>query len=220
MPAAIAALAAFLSLQPPTLSRAKYNWPPASLVPVQSKNPGDLAVGKMLVASRALHDPNFAQTVILLVRYNDQGVIGLILNRPTTIPISQVLDLDSAKNCTDPAWLGGPMEPSVAFALYQTPGKLDKAESIFSGVYMITDRKLFEKTIATHPDPHVFHVYLGYAGWTQDQLQAEVKLGAWYIFPADPDSVFTSDPNSLWQTMIDNTNLLQARNTPPRLPGE
>ena len=210
MLAAIAAIVAFLSLQSFNAAGAENNRAPATLVPIQSQNPSDLAVGKLLVASRSLRDPNFARTVILLVRYNDQGVIGLVLNRPTTIPISQVLDLDSAKDRTDPAWLGGPMEPSVAFALYQTPNKLDDAESIFSGVYMITERELFEQTIATHPDPHAFHVYLGYAGWTEDQLQAEVKLGAWYVFPADSATVFTADPDALWQTMIDNTNLLQA----------
>ena len=108
------------------------------------------------------------------------------------------------------------MEPSIAFALYQSVDKIEKAESIFPGVYMIIDKDLFEQTISAQPDPRVFHVYLGYAGWTQDQLQAEVKLGAWFVFPAEANTVFNSDPDSLWKNMIANTELMQAEAEPPR----
>jgi putative transcriptional regulator len=135
----------------------------------------------------------------------------LVLNRRSTVPLSKVLDLKSAQDRTDPVYLGGPMEPTTAFALYQSQAKIEKAETVFSGVYLISDKDLFEQTISAKPDPKVFRVYLGYAGWTQDQLRAEVKLGAWYVFPADAGSVFASDPDSLWQQMIRNTNLMQAR---------
>jgi putative transcriptional regulator len=168
-------------------------------------------MGKVLVASRGLGDPNFAGTVILLVHYEADGVVGLLLNRRTTVPLSQVLALDSAKNRSDPVYLGGPMEPSTAFALFQSPTKIQNAENLFGAVYLITHKDTLEQAISSRPGPGVLHVYMGYAGWTQDQLRAEVKLGAWFVFPADPDTVFNSDPDSLWKQMIGKTELLMAK---------
>ena len=187
---------------------------PALFLPIQFKDPKNLGVGKLLVASRGLGDPHFAETVILLVHYDENGVVGLVLNRRTTVPISRVLDLEAAKDRSDPVYLGGPLEPSAVFALFQSSAKIEKAENIFSGVYLISDKGLFEKTISARPDPHVFHVFLGYAGWTQDQLRAEVQLGAWFVFPADTATVFDSDPDSLWLQLIQKTELHLAKTEP------
>ena len=187
---------------------------PALFVPIQFKNPKDLGVGKLLVASRGLADPDFAQTVILLVHYDQEGVLGLVLNRRTDVPLSRVLDLKSAKDRSDPVYLGGPVEPSTVFALYQSPVKVKAAENVFAGVYLISSKDLFKKVLSVRPDPSVFHVYLGYAGWTPDQLRNEVHLGAWYIFPADTSTVFNSDPDSLWLQMIQKTELQWAKTQP------
>jgi putative AlgH/UPF0301 family transcriptional regulator len=187
---------------------------PASFLPIQFKNPKDLGVGKLLVASRGLGDPHFAGTVILLVHYDESGAVGPILNRRTDVPLSQVLDLKAAKDRSDPVYVGGPVEPSVAIALLQSSAKIEKAENIFGGVYLISDKGLFEKTISGRPDPNVFHVYLGYTGWTQDQLRAEVKMGAWFVFPADTATVFSSDPDSLWLQTIEKTKLQLADTEP------
>jgi putative AlgH/UPF0301 family transcriptional regulator len=187
---------------------------PASFLPIQFKNPKDLGAGKLLVASRGLGDPRFAGTVILLVHYDENGVVGLVLNRRTTVPLSQVLDLKAAKDRADPVYVGGPMEPSAAFALFQSSVKIEKAENLFGEVYLISDKELFEKTISAKPDPDVFHVYLGYAGWTQDQLRAEVQLGAWFVFAGDTAAVFNTDPDSLWLQMIHKTEFRLARSDP------
>jgi putative AlgH/UPF0301 family transcriptional regulator len=187
---------------------------PASFLPIQFKNPKDLGIGKLLVASRGLGDPRFAATVILLVHYDENGALGLVLNQRTDVPLAQVLDLKAAKDRSDPVYIGGPVEPSAAFALFHSSAKLEKAENIFGGVYLISDKALFEKTISARLDPNVFHVYLGYAGWTQDQLRTEVKMGAWFIFPADTAAVFSSDPDSLWLQMIQKTQLRLAKAEP------
>jgi putative transcriptional regulator len=192
----------------------KVQSPPAAFVPIQFKNPKDLSVGKLLVASRGLGDPRFAGTVILLVHYDEKGVLGLVLNRRTDVPISRVLDLKAAKDRSDPVYLGGPVGPSAVFALFQSSARIEKAENIFGGLYLISDKGLFEQTISARPDPGVFHVYLGYAGWTQDQLRTEVQLGAWFVFPADTATVFNSDPDSLWLQMIQKTELLMAKSGP------
>jgi putative transcriptional regulator len=187
---------------------------PTSSLPIQFKDPKDLGIGKLLVASRSLGDPHFAGTVVLLVHNDENGVVGLVLNRRTDVPLSQVLDLKAAKDRSDPVYIGGPMEPSVAFALFQSSAKIEKAENIFGGVYLISDKGLFEKTLAGRSDPNVFHVYLGYAGWKQDQLRTEVQLGAWFVFPADTATVFNSDPDSLWLQMIHKTELRLAKTEP------
>jgi putative transcriptional regulator len=187
---------------------------PALFLPIQFKNPQDLGVGKLLVASRSLGDPDFAGTVVLLVRYDEKGALGLILNRRTDVPLSRVLDLDAAKDRSDPVYLGGPVGPSAVFALFKSSAKMEKAENIFGGVYLISDKALFEQTISARPDPGVFHVYLGYAGWTQDQLRSEAQSGAWFVFPADAATVFNSDPDSLWLQMIQKTELQLAKTEP------
>jgi putative transcriptional regulator len=182
--------------------------PRAVFLPVQSRNPSDLGPGKLLVASRELGDPNFAETVILLVHYDTEGVIGLMLNRRTELPISRVFaELKTAKGISDPVYFGGPVETPTVFALLRSKDKLEGAEHVFGGVYWISTKSALEKTISSHPDPGVFHVYLGYAGWTTDQLRNEIKLGGWFIFQADNQTVFNANPDSLWRQMIKKTEL-------------
>jgi len=188
---------------------------PAVFLPIQSKKAEALGAGKLLVASRGLGDPNFAETVVLLVHYDAEGVFGLILNRRSHVPLSRVLEgLKAAKDRSDPVYLGGPVGTAAVFALFQPPAKLEGAEHIFGGVYMISTKPLFEQAISAQPNPGVFHVYLGYAGWTRDQLRKEVELGAWFIFPADAGAVFDSDPDSLWSQMIRKTELKLAKSDP------
>lgn len=188
---------------------------PNVFLPVQSKNPDILGAGKLLVASRELGDPIFAKTVILLVHYDSKGVLGLVLNRRTQVPLSRVLDsLTAAKNISDPVYLGGPVELPSVFALFQSPAKLEGAEHVFAGVYLISEKTLLEHTISTRPEPRVFHVYLGYAGWSAEQLHNEVEAGAWFIFPADAATVFNADPDSMWSKMIRKTELKLAMSKP------
>ena len=195
--------------------RAKTKARPAVFLPVQSRETKDLSAGKVLVASRDLADPNFAETVVLLVQYDAEGVVGLILNRRTDVPLSQVLDeFKAAKGRSDRVYLGGPVETPSVFGLLRRPAKLKGAEHIFDGVYLVSTKPLFEQIISSQLEPSVFHVYLGYAAWTRDQLRKEVELGAWFIFQADAETVFNSDPDSLWSQMIQKTELKLAGNEP------
>ena len=188
--------------------------PPPSLIPIQFKDPKELGAGKLLVASRSLGDPDFAETVVLLVHYDAKGALGLILNRRTDVPLSQVFALKAAKDRSDPVYLGGPVEPTAVFALYRSSAKMKKAENIFGGVYLIADKGLFERILSAKPSPSVFHAYLGYAGWAPGQLQAEVHAGAWYVFPAAAAAVFNSNPDSLWPQMIQETQFQWAKTEP------
>ena len=194
-----------------TANSAIIETPPAVFLSVASRNPSDLGPGKLLVASRELGDPNFAETVILLVHYDADGVVGLVLNRRTGLSISQVFEpLEAAKGRSDTVYLGGPLATPTVFALFRSTEKLEKAEHVFGGVYWISTKIDLEKAISSRPDPGVFHVYLGYAGWTPDQLRNEVRLGGWFIFQADNQTVFNANPDSLWLQMIKRTELRMA----------
>ena len=194
----------------------KSEMPLAMFLPVQSKDVKDLGVGNLLVANRNLADPNFAETVVLLIHYDSEGVVGLIVNRRTNVPISRVLEEPkAAKDLSDPIYLGGPVEAPTVFALLESPARLEGAEHIFGSVHMISKKDLFEKTISARPAPGFFHVYLGYAGWDTVQLRKEVELGAWFIFPADARTVFSSNPDSVWSQMIQKTELKLAGSEPP-----
>jgi putative transcriptional regulator len=195
--------------------RAKNEMRSTLFLPVQFNNSRGLGAGKLLVASRDLADPNFAETVILLVRYDEQGVVGLVLNRRTDVPLSEVFKgMKSAEKRSDPVYLGGPVETPAVFSLLKSSSKIEGAEQIFREVYLISSKTLFEQTISTRPESGVFHVYLGYAGWHTDQLRKEVELGAWFILPADANTVFNSDPDSLWSQMIRKTELKFVRGRP------
>jgi putative AlgH/UPF0301 family transcriptional regulator len=167
----------------------------------------DLRVGKFLVASRDLGDPNFAQTVILLVRYSeDQGSVGLVVNRRTEVPISRVFqDLNEAKNHSDPVYVGGPVELNSVMALLRTASKPENATRVFGDVYLISNKDVLKATLASGVEASVFHTYVGYAGWGAGQLEHEVELGAWHIMPADSATVFHSDPDSVWPRLIRRT---------------
>jgi putative transcriptional regulator len=178
-----------------------------SLALAQSTRGADLGRGRLLVASRALPDPNFAKTVVLLVHYDEDSVLGLILNRRTKVPLSRVFeDLGDVKGSSDPIYSGGPVEKTVALALLRSRGKPPAgAEPIFADVHLISGETLLQKTLAAGADPGVLRVYAGYSGWTMGQLQMEVKLGAWSIFRGEAGMVFDPDPDSLWPRLIRKT---------------
>jgi putative transcriptional regulator len=178
----------------------------------QTKSTNDLGAAKLLVASRDLGDPNFTKTVILLVHDDDDKVLGLILNRRTDVQLSAALPaLKAAKGRADRIYTGGPVDPTTVFAMLQSQDKVEGAPRVFDDVYLILTRKLLEQNIASRRDPGVFHIYLGYSGWTSDQLKREVELGAWFVFPADAATVFDSDPDTLWSRMIRKTEQKMAR---------
>src|SRR5579863_6332181 len=139
----------------------------------------DLAAGKLLVASRDLGDPNFAKTVILLVRYQEgQGGVGLVLNKRTDVPIARVFrDLKEASGRKDPVYIGGPVELNSVLALLKSASKPEGAQKVFGDVYLISNRDLLTRTLGSSAEATEFHAYVGYAGWGAGQLEHEAELG-------------------------------------------
>lgn len=186
------------------LSLGAVAWPAAA----QSMRPTDLGAGKLLVASPDLPDPNFAKTVVLLVQYDEDGVVGLILNRRSKVPVSRLLDdVAGAKGRTDPVYAGGPVGRTEVLALARARRPPGDAKRLFGDVFLASSKEALEKCFSSAADADTLHVYLGYAGWTVPQLEHEMDLGAWYIFQGTVQAVFASDPDALWPHLIRETEL-------------
>jgi len=181
-------------------------------LPIAAQEP-DLAAGQFLVASRDLRDPNFAEAVVLIVRYDeDEGAMGVVINRRSDLPLSRVFEsFKEAKDRTDCAFMGGPVQPGDVLALLRTADAPDDALRVFSSIYLLSTKDLLKKALARKVDESMFHVYLGYAGWGPGQLEHEVSLGAWHIMPADAGTVFEADPEAVWPRLIRRTELQIAR---------
>ena len=162
----------------------------------------DLAAGKILVADKKLKDPNFDQAVVYLITYDDEGAVGLILNRETDTPITKVLrGMKEASNRKDFAFSGGPVEEDSVLALYRTSTKQKGARQISRDVYAVLDEGALKDALATGAKDDVLRFYVGYAGWGPGQLDNEVDLGAWTVFSGDAKTVFDADPDTLWDRL-------------------
>jgi putative AlgH/UPF0301 family transcriptional regulator len=184
--------------------------------PAQSMRVKDLALGKLLVAPRNAPDPRFAGTVILLVQYDRQSAVGLMVNRRTETPISRALqEWKLAKQKSDPVYSGGPMEVNGVLALLRLATKPGDAAHVVGDVYVASSRSLVKKALTAGTGPGAFRIYLGYCGWGPGQLENEVELGVWYIFSGNAGLVFDSDPASLWSRLIVRTEQRIVRDLAP-----
>jgi putative transcriptional regulator len=167
----------------------------------------DLA-GRLLVATPMLGDPNFKRTVVLIVEHeSEQGTLGVVLNRPTKIPVGQVLEpWDDLATSPSVVFTGGPVAPNSALALALVPGTdepvgwhpLDGAPAMtrLGLVDLDAPPGLLAPAVAS------LRVYAGYAGWSAGQLVAEIEEGAWYVVQADPADAFSAEPDRLWPAVL------------------
>ena len=158
--------------------------------------------GMFLVAAPALRDPNFARTVVLLLEYDETGALGLVINRPTEASLRDVLETPLPNSEDHTVFAGGPVEFRRLIALLRSPVAVDGAERLFGDVHasgrMDTLRRALER------DGHAadVHAYLGYAGWSPGQLDAEISRGDWIVTPADAESVFDTPPGDIWRNLM------------------
>jgi putative transcriptional regulator len=193
-----------------TVTVAGSRWAP--LVQAQEqREPPHLAAGKILVARRSLADPNFAETVIVLVRYDDEGTVGLIVNRQTKVPLSRLSrDLEGAKGRSEPLYMGGPVATSGIMALIRASAKPDDAKHVSGDVYIISSKATLEKAMAAKIDSRTFRLYLGYAGWDAGQLEWEMGMDAWDVLPANAGIVFDPHPETIWSRLVEQEDMRMA----------
>jgi putative transcriptional regulator len=154
--------------------------------------------GKVLLASPRLSDPNFAGSVVLMIQHNDQGALGLILNRPLQISVKQACEQSLGEPCEVEGVLhqGGPCEgPLMVLHGNETVKDAD----VFPGVFFTTEKTKIESLLKTQLG--MARYFVGYAGWSPGQLEAEMEVESWLIAEAQPAYVFEDQAN-LWLTLV------------------
>lgn len=165
---------------------------------------GQYLTGQFLIAMPALDDPNFDRTVTYVCEHNDDGALGIIINRPTTMALGEIfaqmdLPADDAALAVQPVLEGGPVQPERGFVIH------DDGETEFGatlqvpdGLRVTTSRDILAAMAAGKGPAHAI-VALGYAGWGAGQLEAEMAANSWLTVPADPAIIFSVPFERRWE---------------------
>src|SRR5664279_1865383 len=158
------------------------------------------AGGRLLVATPLLTDPHFARAVVYLLEHDGGGTVGVIMNRPSHTPVGQVLpDWQDVVSGPPVVFGGGPVQPDGALCL----GLLDSdgpwARRVVDGVATI-DLDGDVRAIAGLTTR--LRVFAGHAGWSPDQLDAELAEGAWWVVHGSPVDLFSEDPRTMWVRVL------------------
>ena len=183
---------------------------------------GEGLVGQLLVAAPDMVDPNFARTVVYLVRHDDTGALGLVVNEPMgEVPLERLMGVlveeqseapvgrnEGGTAVDDRLWVyyGGPVEPRRAFTLHSRDVMLESSVPVDKGIAVNAKDDVLKALAAGQAPRHTLFA-LGYAGWAAGQLEAEIDGGAWVVVAADEELVFGEDPQRIWELAI-------ARHTP------
>jgi putative transcriptional regulator len=162
---------------------------------------------QLLIAMPTMGDPRFARTVIYMCSHNAEGAMGLVINKPypgLTFPnLLTQLGIESTADNDIVVRLGGPVETGRGFVLHSTDymrqGSVKIDESIGIGLTATLD---VLRAIASGNGPQRSLFALGYAGWAAGQLDTEIQDNAWLAAPADPDLIFHTDLDTLWDRAV------------------
>ncbi len=157
----------------------------------------DSTRGRLLVAAPALLDDNFNRSVVFMLEHNHDGAVGVILNRPSGLPVSTAIE-SWADQATEPAvlFLGGPVSPSSVIALASRGPEFgnERWSRIVDDIGTVD----LELSPADVPGLQGVRLFAGYAGWTGGQLEAELVTGSWFVVDAESNDIQTDDPQELW----------------------
>ncbi|MHB1036752.1 MAG: YqgE/AlgH family protein [Pirellulales bacterium] len=154
--------------------------------------------GHLLIASPKLLDPNFARAVVLIVEHNQQGALGIILNRPMKIALKDAWETTMKTPCEsgERLYQGGPCEGPLM--VLHAEASLSGTE-VLPGVHFTVESNQVEQIVAGNPEPARF--FAGFAGWAAGQLEAELAEGAWLTRPATVEQVFSREGDS-WEIAV------------------
>ncbi|MCA1823147.1 MAG: YqgE/AlgH family protein [Mycobacteriales bacterium] len=159
--------------------------------------------GQLLVASPTLEDPNFRRAVVFVLDHNDDGAVGVILNRPSDTPLVEVLpDWGDVVALPDVAFMGGPVSPQAAICLGRVRRARRAAVSGPQPVEGVAIVDLERNVNDVESDVDELRVFAGYAGWDTAQLEFEMGLAAWFVVPAEVGDVLTTQPDRLWRDVL------------------
>lgn len=158
--------------------------------------------GRLLVAEPMLGDPNFERTVVFVIEHSEEGALGLVLNRPTDLPVAGALP-SWDHLATDPAVLhvGGPVEERSGWCLARVsdPDGLSGFVPVLGDVGLL-DLELDPSLLG--PQVRALRLYAGYSGWGAGQLEDELAADAWFVLDAEADDPFLPDGHALWQRIL------------------
>jgi putative transcriptional regulator len=156
--------------------------------------------GQLLVAGADLLDPNFRRTVVLVTEHDEEGAVGLVLNRPAeTTVVEAVPGLSALVDADAPVFVGGPVDQQSLLVLAEFHDPDDSASTIFDDVGFV--RGDADISLAAGLTRRA-RVFAGYAGWSAGQLRSEIEEGAWFVLPGEPHDVFIDDPERLWRAVL------------------
>jgi putative transcriptional regulator len=157
---------------------------------------GESLRGRLVVATPALGDPNFAHSVVLLLDHSDEGALGIVLNRPSEVEVADTMPTwDPLALSPEVMFVGGPVQPEAVVGLGLAPAETNAVQPIAPGVGIVDLRSDPRELLDTVGGLRLF---VGYAGWGGGQLESEIAVGGWFVVDPVPDDVFGDDPGRLW----------------------
>ena len=165
------------------------------------------AKGQLLVASRSLGDPNFSETVILLLTYEAHGAMGVVINRPTEVRLASVVtDVPVLRKRSDRIFVGGPVGGNLMVFLLRAAHRPEPSERIFADVYATGSVKALGQALSKSGKSSGLRAYAGYAGWGPGQLDMEIARGDWYVTGAEAATVFDMPAADIWPKLIERSS--------------
>jgi putative transcriptional regulator len=159
--------------------------------------------GQFLVASRYLRDPNFARSVVLMIHHNQEGAMGVVINRPSDKTIREVWEMIGLDQCErdDQIYIGGPV-PGPVVALHSVQPFAE--HEVLPNLYVSTHRDALDLIVRKKDSP--VRLFTGHAGWGSGQLEGEMEAGGWLTTQATIDDVF-ADHETIWKTVTQRIGL-------------
>ena len=167
-----------------------------------------MRAGQLVVATPLLGDPNFARTVVLLLRADaTDGALGLVLNRPSGTGVDEVLP-DWVQLTAGPAVLftGGPVQPTAVICLGRK--RIGAAPTAsYAELEGVPGGSIGTVNLDSAPEQvglavAQVRIFAGYAGWSRGQLESEIEEGAWFVVDALPADAFDDRPDGLWRRVL------------------
>jgi putative transcriptional regulator len=159
--------------------------------------------GQLLIAMPGMADPNFSETVTYVFKHDENGAIGIIINRPSDMSVGEVfrqlkLEANLGDDATQPIMNGGPVQPDRGFVLHQSEHPFDSTVDSAARIKVTVSQDILQ-AIARGEGPAQSLIALGYAGWSSGQLEAEIAANAWLSVPGDPAIVFETPIEARWR---------------------
>ncbi len=160
-----------------------------------------LAAGALLVAEPPMADPNFKRSVVLLCEHSAEGSLGLILNKPSVMQLSEVSGLQLPSGLQ--LGIGGPVQPDTLHFVHPFGDQIEGALLIAEGIWWGGDlESLLARIDEEQIDALGIRFFLGYSGWGDGQLEEEVDEGGWIVLSATDSLVFSNGDDELWRQIL------------------